>query len=573
MRIDWAMKAADPRQVSTLQNALRCHRLTARLLVNRGILAPEEARAFTAPSLSFLRPPAVLRDMAPAAQRLARAVIGKEPILIFGDYDADGVTAAALLHTFLIHCNADVRVHLPHRIREGYGLQEIHIVRPALSNRIGLIVTVDCGCASHRALAAAKSAGIDVIVTDHHQVSDPLPEAVAVVNPCRPDCPSNMAFLSGAGVCFYLLIALRQQLREAGFWKGRIEPNLRDYCDLVALGTVADMVPLQQENRILVRAGLDVLNAAPRPGMAGLMAAAGVDRPWADAEDLAFRLAPRINAAGRMAHAMAAFRLLTATDRSSARRITALLDRLNDRRREKEAQMLAQAQETLERKPELSRRRTLVLSHSHWPEGILGIVASRLVRKFHRPVVLISTRSGTGKGSARSIPGIDLHGALARVSDSLDRFGGHAMAAGITIAADRIEEFEHRLEEAVCRSADPEAFVKTLPIDAEVSFSEISEPLMEEIDALRPFGEGNPEPLLMARSIDVVSAKPAGADHLRLQLRQDNGAGGRTFEAIRFGAGTHLRRNRFERIAFQLRWNRWRGRRRLQIVIQAVDDE
>jgi single-stranded-DNA-specific exonuclease len=572
MNTIWTVKEADPLHVSTVGRGIGCHPITATVLVNRGITTAGQARSFLSPALSDLRPPDRLMDMDAAADRLCHAVRAGEPILVFGDYDADGVTAAALLHGFLSRCGANAGVYLPHRLREGYGLQPEQVRRIARSEACRLIVTVDCGSANHRALAEAEKAGIEVIVTDHHQVSGPVPIARAVVNPCRPDCPSDLSLLSGVGVAFYLVIALRRRLRESGFWSNRQEPNLRSYCDLVALGTVADMVPLVDENRILVLTGISVLRQGPRPGMARLMTAAGIQPADVDAEALAYRLAPRINAAGRMAHAIAAFRLLSAENEETAGRIAGLLNRLNGRRQEVEANVLSQARRMLDREPALLDRRTIVLSRPDWPEGVLGIVASRLVRQLHRPVVLLSVRNGQGKGSARSIPGIDLFRALQEIEDDLRRFGGHAMAAGLTLSADRIAALSDRIEAAVSDQAKGEPFDRSLAIDAEISLSDVSEGLMAELERIGPFGSGNPEPLFMARSVPIVSTAPAGRNHLKIILRSADRTGAPAIEAIRFGEGSRPPDSPVHRMAFRLRWNRWKGRRRLQMVVADIDE-
>ncbi len=571
MKTIWKTAGADPARAAALQKGLGCHPVTARILAGRGIATPAMAEAFLSPSLSALRPPDRIMDIDAAAGRLCRAVMEKEPVLVFGDYDADGVTAAALLQGFLARCGADVRVYLPHRLREGYGLQAGQVRRLARGSEIRLIVTVDCGSSSHAALAEAASAGIDVVVTDHHRILKPPAGALAVVNPCRPDCRSGLDMLSGVGVCFYLVAALRKRLREKGFWKNRPEPNLRDYCDLVALGTVADMVPLRDENRILVRTGISVLNRAPRPGLAHLMTASGIKDSGIDAGTLAFRMAPRINAAGRLAHAIAAFRLLSTSDQDTARRIAAMLDRLNRRRKDVEAKMLAEARQLISRKPGMRDRHTIVLSRRNWPEGVLGIVASRLVRGLNRPVVMIAVRDGKAKGSARSIPGIDLHKALEQSADCLDRFGGHAMAAGVALSAGHIEAFRERFEEAVSLQIVDDTFDRPLSIDAEIALCEISDGLVDELERLGPFGEGNPEPLLSARSVHIVSSAPAGSNHLRMSLRQSGDETGRILEAIRFGAGTHAPTSPMRRVAFHLRWNRWKGRRRLQAVVSEIE--
>jgi single-stranded-DNA-specific exonuclease len=559
----------EPAVVSALRESLGCHPLIATLLANRGLVSPEQAQGFLDASLSRLRPPTGLKDLEPAVVRMARAVTSGESILLFGDYDVDGTTATAVLFEFLKACGACVSYYIPHRLKEGYGLQVRHILEVAVPRRAGLLITVDCGSASHAAVEAAQAAGVNVIITDHHTIGARLPKALAVINPKRKDCTAGLGRLAGVGVAFCLAVALRKHLRELGFWQGRTEPNMRSMCDMVALGTIADMVPLLEENRILAKAGLELIGSGQRPGLVALMEAAGISNRPADSEDVAFRLGPRLNAAGRVDHAGLAVDLLTADRLDTARRIALRLNTLNADRQDIERGILADVQELIARQPELLEHRTLVLAHPGWHEGVIGIVASKVMERYYRPVVLIALKDGSGRGSARCIPGIDLYACLAACQAHLEELGGHLQAAGLRIAEARLPSFRRAFEEAVLQVYGPDVFIPTLAVDAELDLSEISEDLVNQLETLMPFGAGNPEPLFMARDLVVVSSSWVGRHHRRMVLRQASGPAHRTFRAIHFQADAQsASRDRFERLAFKLRWNRWNGSRTIQLVIE-----
>ncbi|MGD8992345.1 MAG: DHH family phosphoesterase, partial [Desulfobacterales bacterium] len=353
MQKKWNILQPDAIQVKQLSARLGCHPVTATILINRSLISAEQASYFLTSSLNQMRPPFALKDMDAAVNRICRAIQEKERILIFGDYDVDGISATAVLFEFLQSAGADVSTYIPHRIDEGYSLQPYHIENYALPNQIRLIITADCGSGSTTALAAAGTSGIDVVITDHHEISKNIPPAAAVLNPKRWDCTAGMETLSGVGVAFSLVIALRKQLRAANFWKNRPQPNLKRYCDLVALGTIGDMVPLIGENRIFVKAGLDLINAANRPGISALCAVAGISQQPVNAEDVAYRLAPRLNAAGRMEHASRALHLLTTQDAQEADRLAQALDDLNLRRRELEHSILNAILADLKHQPDL----------------------------------------------------------------------------------------------------------------------------------------------------------------------------------------------------------------------------
>jgi single-stranded-DNA-specific exonuclease len=558
----------DSAAVQRVCDALGCLPMTAAVLVNRGVATAEAARAFMDGTLSGLRPPFGIRDMDAAVRRIAHAIAHREKILIFGDYDVDGITATTLLLEFLRETGADVSFYIPHRTREGYDFQVDHVLTVAIPQSVDLIITVDCGSTRHEAVRLAGESGIDVVVTDHHTIGTP-PPAEAVVNPRRSDCGAGFDHLSGVGVAFALLICLRRHLRESGFWADRPEPNLRALSDLVALGTVADMVPLVADNRILSRIGISELNRGGRHGVAALARAAGL-ADGVHADDIAFRLAPRLNVAGRLGHARTAVELLTTRDARRAEAIAEELNRLNRRRQETEKRILDQAAAELDRRPELlAGRSSLVLAHPDWHEGVLGIVAAKLVDRYWRPVILMSARPPTGKGSGRSIPGINLHDALVDCAGHLEKFGGHPMAAGLQIATDRIDAFREAFEAAISAAGRPDHFRRTLPIDAELDFDAVTDRLVDELESLGPFGEGHPEPLFLARNVTVDTDRIVGRFHRRMTLRP---AGARTgLEAIRFNVDPADRPSRFDALAFRLRWNRWNGRKRIQLVVETEE--
>lgn len=573
MNTTWEIITPDEDAVRRVREALDCRPLTAAILVNRGVATAEAARAFMDGALSGLRPPFGIRDMDAAVRRIAHALQEREKILIFGDYDVDGVTATTLLLEFLRESGADVSFYIPHRTREGYDFQANHVLQVAIPRGVDLIVTVDCGSTRHEAVRLAGESGIDVVVTDHHTIGAP-PPAEAVVNPRRADCDAGFDHLAGVGVAFSLLICLRRHLRETGFWSGRKEPNLRAFSDLVALGTVADVVPLTAENRIFSRAGLERMVCSDRPGICALMSVAGLgDRPIA-AEDIAFRLGPRINAAGRMDHAGLALELLTTDDPDRAMEIARELNRLNGERQAVERRMLDEILNHLRLHPHLLEGRSIVLSSEKWHEGVLGIVAAKVARLHYRPVLLIGVRDGVGKGSGRSIPGVDLHAGLAACAGDLERFGGHAMAAGLTIRPDKIPGFRDRFDAAVREMSTDDDFTPVLTLDAELPLSDISDVLLDELASLNPYGEGNPEPLFMARRVRVRFSKIVGGRHRKMTLSAESDPSGKPVQAIQFNVDPDgPLPDRFGKMAFRAGWNVYNGRKTPQVTVEVANSE
>ena len=569
MKNHWHMFDPDPHKVKELSQKLSCHPVTASVLINRDIHTIQAATDFLNASLNSIRSPFALKDMDVAIHRIYKAISANEKILIFGDYDVDGITATVILLNFLRYAGADVSYYIPHRVTEGYSIQPGHISRYARPHKIDLIITADCGSDSHQTVVAAKRFGIDMIITDHHTISENIPPALAVINPKRRDCPAGLQNLAGVGVAFFLLICLRTHLREKGFWQERLEPNLKNYCDLVAVGTVADMVPLIEENRILCNTGLKLIPAGRRAGLAALLEASAIHNDFLDADDIAFRLAPRLNAAGRMDHAARAVELLTAKDTDIAGQTAHTLNLLNQKRRQIEQSMLADIQGFLENNSSILQRRALVLSGQGWHVGVLGIVASQIVNAYYRPVVLITIRDGIGIGSGRSVAGLNLYDALASCKPYLESFGGHSMAAGLKIGKENIADFQKAFESVIRRISQPEDLTPILHIDSELDFDIISDTLVNELETLMPFGAGNPEPLFRTADVTVVSSKIVGKNHRRMILRQSSTPNTPVFQAIQFNVDSRVsNKQNFSQIVFKLRWNRWKDKKTIQLVVE-----
>ena len=567
MQMQWNILQPDPAKVKAIQEHLNCNPITATVLANRNISTPPQADRFIRSTLDILPSPMGLDGMDAASQRIFKALKQTEKILIFGDYDADGVTAAALLCTFLKSAGADVTVHLPHRIEEGYGLQAMHINQLALPKKINLIITVDCGSSSHEAVSAAKRFGIDVIITDHHNF-DTLPSALAVINPKKSNQPEGLSSLAGVGTAFYLVIGLRMVLRENGWWDRYEEPNLIELCDFVAIGTIADMVPLTGANRILTKAGLKQINSSARPGIEALCRACNVQAEMLSSEDIAFRLAPRINAAGRVSHPLTAFELLNARTEKQAQKLADTLCQLNHRRQDIERQIFDAITQRVDSRDDLLQRKTLLLADERWHPGVLGIVAAKLTARYHRPVVLLAVQDGMGKGSGRSIADLDLFEALGQCEHLLDKFGGHRLAAGLSVCVENIRKLQQAFEETVTRLTESYSNGPCLEIDSEIEFHQISPELLDELKSLEPYGSENPTPIFAAKEIHVVSAAMVGKHHRRMSLMQSS-HGGPTIDAIQFNLNPETpRADRFDYLAFRLQWNQYRGKKRIQIVVE-----
>ena len=516
----WVYDATPEQKITDIMEAGGVTRATARILASRD-LPPDQVEAFLKPTLNRLSDPYLLPGTKAAAERLWQAVRAGERILIHGDYDTDGITATALTAWVLRQHGATVGSFLPHRIDDGYGLT-VESVTKAAEDKWDLMLTVDCGITSVEAAAAARDIGLDLIITDHHMPGSELPEAVAVVDPKLPGSPAAIQDLAGVGVAFKVCHAFLKYGREHG--SDGSEVDLRDGLDLVALGTVADIVPLLDENRILVKNGLQTLARQHRPGIHALCEIAHTYEPLTTG-DITYRLAPRLNAAGRMGDPGDSLRLLEADSMVEAAALARRLDEYNRERQRIEEEAIQGAEDQISQFGDMERRRTLVVAGADWHQGVVGIVASRLTRRYHRPaVVLTRDASGAWVGSSRSVRGINLVELLERCSGTLIRFGGHAMAAGLSLDPANLPLFREQFEYTIGEVLQIEALRSHIEVCGEVSFSELDYRFFSELEKLEPFGHGNPEPVFVTRDVMPDKMLPAGRSHTRGYVRDATGA-------------------------------------------------
>lgn len=554
--------SSKPQIVKQLSQELNISEIFAHILASRGLTTAKDAKAFLNAPLSTLNLANCLYDMDKAVARIVIALQNREKIMVFGDYDVDGITATLTLTDFLKSCGGRVRHYIPHRMDEGYGLYPHHIENFADKPR--LIITVDCGASCRAAIQCAQNNGIDVVISDHHRVDEEIPEAVANINPKRPECKSGKTYLCGAGIVFLLLIHLRKALRKINFWEdSQAEPNLKQYCDLVALGTIADVSPLVGENRIFVKAGLQILNARPRAGIKALIEQ-NCNGDAIDATTAAFRLIPALNAAGRMQHAEHALNLLAAQDEALAQKLTRELLKLNRKRQQMEQETMQVILDMLDNNPALLRPKALIITGKNWHEGILGILAARLAEKYHKPVLVLAEKGDVLKGSGRAPNWLDLFKCLSQCAQYLTSFGGHRLAAGLTMPAENFKNFKPAFETAVNAFEEkPES----ITADAEIKLNQITPTLVNELARLEPFGEGNPEPLFASYNVEVADSRLLGAksNHLKLRLKQN---GSEVFDAVHFNYTQMYRPGgKIERLLFNLRWNIWNGQKKVQIIV------
>lgn len=560
----WILLDADEVVVSSLSKALKVPPLVARILVHRGFNEASTARPFLSSSLSTDLPsPFLMADMDRAVERLVRSLESKELICIWGDYDVDGTTGSSALVSFLREIGGSPMYYIPHRIDEGYGMNPQGLER-LRDKGVKLVVSVDCGISNYKEVEYAHSLGMDVVIVDHHEPPPALPPAIAVLNPHRVDCPFPDKGLSGAGLAFYLIIGLRAKLREIGWFSGKGAPDIRRHLDVITLGTIADMVPLRGVNRVLVRRGLQELGTSTRPGILALRQVAGIPAGAVSAGQVGFRLGPRINAAGRMDAALKVVEMLTTESEEDANRIAQELDGNNRQRQEMEARVLAEALEKIETDPNQRDRCSIVLGAEDWHPGVLGIVASRIVERFHRPTVVIGLSDGEGKGSARSIRGFHLVEGLRRCADLLEKFGGHEYAAGLSIKQEKLPLFTQRFEEVAHSCLTSEDLVPVLEVDAKVEFAEIGLPVARQLQLLQPFGIGNPEPILLTRGVEVSERKDFNGG-ARFKLRQ----GTRSVNAVVFGLDDDFPGHKGAKIdvVYRLGENEWNGTTTAQLRI------
>ena len=559
----WQEKPCDAAAVTQLVSELHISPVTARLLCIRGLGEIDRARRFLAPSLGDLLDPFGLADMGSAVDRILAAIARKERIAIHGDYDVDGVTSTVILRRALELLGADVVHFLPERFRDGYGLQPAALER-LHADGVVLVISVDCGIRAPEAALRARELGLDLIITDHHEPDAELPKAFAVINPKRRDCTYADKNLAGVGVALKLVQALCTKAGRASWIPGFIK--------IAAIGTLADVVPLQGENRIIAKLGLGMLSAGPhKVGVRSLLDVCGLTGKAIDSYHIGFVVAPRINAAGRMSTPDIAARLLLAGDErmaSEARELAEQLNAENLRRQQEEAEIVAQARKVVETDLEIGSRTVIVVAGEGWHRGVIGIVASKLVDAFHRPAIVLSIDGDIAHGSCRSIPSFDMLGALESCAGLMTKFGGHKQAAGLTIEAGRIRELRARVNDFADGCLGPDDLRPRLWIDGALDFRSISEQVASELVALAPFGAGNPNPMFRTSRVEVVDGpRRIKERHLKMAFRQE----GRVMRGIAWRASE---RESFVSehkaaldLAFSLEQDSWNGEKYLQLSV------
>ena len=546
---------ADDPAVVTLQRELDLDPVIAQLLVTRGVTTPEEASRFLRPALDQLHDPFLLTDLTVGVDRILAAIARRERVAVHGDYDVDGVTSTVMLRRLIELLGGDVVHYIPERLTDGYGLQADGIDR-LKAQGVSVVVSVDCGIRSQAAAERATEVGIDLVITDHHEPESTLPSALAVINPRRHDCPYPNKELAGVGVAFKLVQGLCARTDRTRWVAG--------FLKLAAFGTLADVVPLRGENRVIARLGLDGLSRGPHTaGLRALIDACGLSGKKIGSYEVGFQLAPRVNAAGRMSTPDLAMRLLLSVDESqaaTARGLAQQLDDENTRRRQEELGILNQARQVISSQPDVGAQNILVVWGDGWHRGVIGIVASKLVDQFCRPVLALSVVGDVAHGSGRSIPGFDLLSALEQCSDLFVRFGGHRQAAGVVLETRRLPDLRRRLVDHANRVLGPEDLSPRLAIDARLALSGIGPSLVEGLSALEPFGVGNRRPVFHADPVEIVDGPHTMKDrHLRMTVKQ----GSRRFRAVAWRAAERQQFYRDHRsalnMAFSLTENTYQG--------------
>ena len=536
----WKIKeVSDELSVQRLTDSLNISPILARLLVLRDIKTFGQAKQFFRPSIESLYDPFLMDQMESATTRVITALTENQKICIYGDYDVDGTCATALLYMFLKDLDANVEFYIPRRLEEGYGLSTsaIDSVKEKGTN---LMIAVDCGITAIAETDYANQLGIDVIICDHHQPKDELPKAFAVLDPLKPGCHYPFKYLSGAGVAFKLAQGLCERIGKRGL-------PLK-YLDLVALAGAADIVPLVDENRILVNEGLNLVNANPRPGIEALIEMSRLQPGQLSSGQIVFTVAPRINAVGRLGDAERAVNLLVATNKKEALKLAEVLETENYERRKIDVDTFEAAKEIVESEIDLDEELAIVLHHENWHPGVIGIVASRLVEKYYRPSVLLTTIDGIAKGSARSINGFNIYEALQKCNDLLLHFGGHQAAAGLAMELDKVDEFRIRLNEVLRSSITSEDLSEEISIDSKIRFSEITPKFLRILEQFAPFGPGNLRPVFLSESVHIAGMpRIVGNNHLVASFKQ-NGTD-KIFDSIGFNMGDHfelIKNNNYE---------------------------
>ena len=560
----WIIQDSPQGEIENLTTSLGVSPVVGGMLWRRDLRTLDEARQFFNPSISHLLDPFLMLNMDTAVDVISKCLDEHAPILVYGDYDVDGTTAASLLHLFLQSIGAKSEFYIPDRNTEGYGVSHKGIDYAAEIG-VKLIITCDCGITAVEQVEYAKQLGVNMMITDHHIPDAKLPDAVAILNPKQAGCEYPNKNLCGAGVAFKLTQAISKKRNHSA------EQALQ-FLDLAAIGTAADIVKVTGENRIIVGEGLKLISRGSRPGIKALKKVAGITRDEVTVSDVLFGLGPRINAVGRLGEAMRAVRLMTSTTQSEAKELSAVLNSENEARKTVEGKIFDEAVRLSNAKYDPREKRSLVLYHEGWHHGVIGIVASKLKERYFVPTVIIAVNDGVGKASARSISGFDLHAAFSKCSDLLLSFGGHTMAAGMSIDPANLEAFEKRFQEVALAQVTEEMMRPRLKIESIIEFSDINSQLMETLRRLAPYGPGNMRPLFASQNLEVIGyprPKIVGKNHLKFKVRQ-----GRTvMDAIGFGMAESLEllySKKSLEMAYVLDENEWQGRKTIQLELKDI---
>lgn len=574
IKYKWKYEKIDDSLIKQVASENNIPKPVAELMIKKGIYSKDDIELFFNGSLKSLRNPFDIKDMEKAAERIAKAVMNHESIFIYGDYDVDGVTATALMYIFLMQCGANVSYYIPNRLEEGYGLNK-DAINEIHQRGADLIITVDCGISAIEEVLLAKELGMDIIITDHHQPSKELPVAAdAIINPMREDDLYPNKTLAGVGVAFKVVMALRFTLRKHNFFQNDA-PNIRNLLDIVTLGTIADVMPLVDENRIFVRHGLEL--------MSGDNVRIGIDElkkvidslstvQKMKTSNIGFQIAPRINAMGRMASSDKSLKLLVTQNRNEARQLAIELDNENKYRQMIERDILQQTFDIIETNRYAEDEGGIVVASEGWHPGVIGIVASRVVDKYFRPTIILTDDNGVYKGSARSIPGFHLYDGLSSLSDLLLSFGGHKYAAGVKIAKENLEEFRERFNKIVKENLKKEDFIPEINIDAEIDSKDITSEIMQYLEKLEPYGQGNKEPVFYMKKVSKYQYETfvgKEQNHLKCVFEKK----GILFDAIGFNMKEYksivAENDEFD-ILFSLVHNTWKNTKTIQLNIKDI---
>ena len=562
----WVFAGTEDEAVERLKEEQGLSLLLAQLMVNRGLGDPDAARFFLDAQLDTVHDPFLMLGMDVAVRRIVQAIQNNETVTVYGDYDVDGVTSAALVVHFFRELGAPFDYYLPNRMEEGYGLND-KALETIKARGSKLVITADTGITALSQVAHANKIGVEVIVTDHHQISvDGLPEALAILNPHQPDCTYPFKFLSGVGIVFKLAAGIRRGLLDAG-WDADKLPNLKKHLDLFTLGTIADMAPLVDENHVLTSHGLEALRTSVKPGVIALKSVIGIEGK-VDSSSVGFGMGPRLNAAGRLGQPDRGLHLLVSSDLNEAMEMAKSLEALNEERKETQKWCFEEAEYLLERQVDLENENVIVLASENFHQGVIGIVAAKLADKFYRPAILIALKDGVGKGSARSIPTFNLVKAMTQCSEHLIQYGGHAYAAGLNIEQGRVDEFRKAMNRVGDEYLTEDCLVAELKVDATLTMEDISQATFKEIESLEPFGQMNKVPIFISREVRARDVKFVGREDNHVRFRAFQGNQFRNVIGFNLAhAFQSIDGNQPVDIVYEMRRNTWGGRDSIEIKL------